>query len=192
MASNPKVKLTPAEYLEIERNNEARSEYIDGEVVSMTGASRWHNLIVTNTGAELHRQLKGKPCEVYLSEMRVHIPSLNIYTYPDIAVVCGEPTFEDAAVETLLNPKIVIEVLSPSTESYDRGKKSVFYKTIESLAELLLIAQDEHKIEHSVKHRDGRWLSSETTRLDGLVELASIGCVLRLSEVYDKVRLLRS
>ena len=188
MSSQPTPYLRPEDYLAIERKSELRSEYIDGEIFAMTGASRNHNLIVANSIGELRQQLKGKPCEVYTNDMRVKIPSANVYTYPDVVVVCGEPQFEDSFVDTLLNPTLIIEVLSESTESYDRGKKSAYYRTIESLAECLLIAQDEYKIEQYGRQNDGRWLLSETRSLDGVLELPSIQGILTLNEVYDKVK----
>lgn len=189
MASNPKTCLTPNEYLASERKAEFKSEYIDGELVAMTGASRNHNLITINLAREITQQLKGKPCEAYASDMRVSIPGTGLYTYPDIVVVCGEPVFEDDYVDTLTNPLLVIEVLSASTESYDRGKKFACYRTVDSLAEYLLIAQDEHRVEQYVRQPDGRWLLSEARLLDEQVELCSIGCTLSLQEIYDKVNL---
>ncbi len=187
MSSNPKTYFTPQEYLAIERKVEFKSEYIDGEMVAMTGASRQHNLITINIAREITQQLKGRPCEAYSSDMRVRIPDTNLYTYPDVVVVCGEPVFEDDQLDTLTNPTLIIEVLSESTESYDRGKKFRYYRTIESLAEYLLVAQDERRVEQYVRQTDGRWLLSEIRSLDGKAELLSIECLLNLSEIYDKV-----
>jgi Uma2 family endonuclease len=187
MSSQPTTYLTPAEYLAIERKAEYKSEYIDGEIVAMTGASRKHNLIVFNIALEIGRQIKGRPCEGYSNDMRVRVPSTRLYTYPDVVVVCGEPQFEDDQVDTLLNPTLVIEVLSESTELYDRGKKFGFYRTINSLAEYLLVAQDEQRIEQYVRQADERWLLSEHRSPEEAVELTSIQCSLELREVYDKV-----
>lgn len=189
MTSQPTVYLTPEEYLAAERKSEYKSEYIDGEVVAMTGASRRHNLIAFNITGEIGQQLKGRPCEGYASRMRVRVPSARVYTYPDVVVVCGEPQFEDGHVDTLLNPTLIVEVLSESTERYDRGKKFGFYRTIESLAEYLLVAQDEYRIEQYARQQDGRWLLSEYGSLDETVELTSIQCRLALREVYDKIAL---
>jgi Uma2 family endonuclease len=189
MSSQPRTLLTPEAYLAFDRGAEYRSEYFEGEVVAMTGASRKHNLIVASLTRELTQQLKGKPCELYPNDMRVRVPSSRLYTYPDVVIVCGEPRFEDEYVDTLLNPTLIIEVLSESTESYDRGKKFGYYRTVESLVEYLLIAQDEHKIEQYVKQTDGRWLLSEASSLKASVELESIQCVLALKEVYDRVLL---
>jgi Uma2 family endonuclease len=189
MSSQPKILLTPEEYLAIERKAEYRSEYLNGETFAMTGASRKHNLIALNIAGELRQQLKGKPCEAYVNDMRVHIPATGLYAYPDVTVVCGEPQFEDAFVDTLLNPTLLVEVLSESTESYDRGKKFSYYRTIQSLAEYLLVAQDEYRIEQYLKQQDGRWLLTDIRSLDGIVELASVSCTLALKEVYDRVAL---
>ena len=189
MSSQADVYLSPEEYLSIERRSETRSEYLNGEVFAMVGASREHNLIVANITGELRQQLKGRPCELYPNDMRVKIPATGLYTYPDVVVVCGEPLFEDEHVDTLLNPTLIVEVLSESTESYDRGKKFGHYQTVGSLAEYLLVAQDEARIEQFVKRPDAHWLYSDTRSADGFLELSSIGCVLALKEVYDKVAL---
>ena len=189
MSSQPKTYLTPEEYLAIERRNEYRSEYLDGEMVAMTGASREHNLIALNIAGEIHRQLRGRPCETYVSDMRVRIPITRTYTYPDVSVVCGEPLFEDDYIDTLLNPTALVEVLSESTERYDRGRKFGFYRTIESLAEYVLVAQDECRVEQYAKQRDGRWLLTDHRSPEDVVELASIQCTLKLSDVYEKVAL---
>ena len=191
MTSQPKTYLTPEEYLAVERQNEYKSEYIDGEMVAMTGASRRHNIIGVNVTREISQQLKGHPCEIYANDMRVRIASRReyAYTYPDVAVVCGEPQFEDDYLDTLLNPTVLIEVLSESTERYDRGKKFSFYRTIESLAEYVLVAQDEYGIEQYAKQADGRWLLSDHRSSEDVVELPSIRCALALREVYEKVSL---
>lgn len=189
MSSQPKTYLTPEEYLAIERGAETKSEYFNGEMFAMVGASRKHNLIAGNIFGELRQQLKGRPCEAYTNDMRVRIPATGLYTYPDVTIVCGEPKFEDEFVDTLLNPSLIVEVLSASTASYDRIKKFGYYRTIESLAEYLLVAQDEYKVEQYVKQPDGRWLLADIRSLEGVVEMASIECRLSLADVYDKVSL---
>lgn len=189
MPSQPKTRVTPEEYLAIERQSEYKSEYIGGEIFAMTGASRKHNLITVNITRELSQQLRGRPCEAYASEMRVRIPTTRNYTYPDLAVVCEEPQFEDDYLDTLINPTVLIEVLSPSTEAYDRGRKFAFYRAIESLSEYLLIAQDEYRVEQYTRQPDARWLLSDYRTLEETVELPSIQCHLSLKEVYDKVTL---
>lgn len=177
---------TPEEYLAFERASEMRHEYVDGEVFAMTGASREHNLIVVNIGSELRGQLKGRPCEAYVAEMRVRV-SPTAYLYPDVVVVCGEARFEDEAVDTLLNPTLLVEVLSESTEAYDRGKKFERYRQIGSLAEYVSVAQDRPHIEQFTRQSDGGWLLVESDGRDATVRLASIDATLALAEVFDKV-----
>lgn len=179
--------LTPEEYLAIERQAETRSEYLDGEMFAMTGGSRWHNLIVTNLSRELSSRLKERPCEVYSNDQRVRIPATGLYTYPDLVVTCGEPRFDDEQLDTLLNPTLIVEVLSPTTEAYDRGKKFEHYQSIESLSTYVLVSQAAPRVEHFLRQEDNRWLLTVVTGLEGVVVLPSIQCELRMAEVYDKV-----
>lgn len=187
MSTQPKTRLTPEEYLAIERAAETKSEYFDGEMFLMSGASRKHNLIAVNATGELRQQLKSKPCEVYSNDMRVKVSATGLYTYPDVVVVCGEPQFEDDYVDILLNPTVIVEVLSKSTASFDRGNKFNHYRSLPSLAEYLTVAQDEYKIEHHVKQPDGKWLLTDVRGIESTIKLASIECALAFSEVYDKV-----
>jgi len=187
MSAQPQPYLTVEEYLAIERRAETRSEYFDGEMFAMTGASPRHVLIVSNLVGELRQQLKPRPCLVLPNDLRVHIPTTGLYTYPDIVVVCGDLQLEDEQLETLLNPTLIVEVLSPTTEAYDRGKKFEHYRTIASLAEYLLVAQDEPRIEQYVRQPDGRWLFTAFADREGTIALPSIQCQLSLAEVYDKV-----
>jgi Uma2 family endonuclease len=189
MSRQIKPYVTPEEYLALERKAEYKSEYLHGEIFAMTGASRKHNLVTGNILAELNRQLRGKPGEVYASKMRVKVTATGLYTYPDVVVVCGEPKFEDESVDTLLNPTLLVEVLSQSTERYDRIAKSSYYRTLDSLAEHLLVAQDEVRLEQYIKQANGQWLLFECSSLDKVVELPSISCSLALGDVYDKVAL---
>ena len=181
--------ISPEEYLRLERQAEYKSEYLNGEIFAMSGASREHNLIAAHIVSELDQQLKGKPCEVYPSDMRLKVTATGLYTYPDAIVVCGEPKFEDAYVDTLLNPTFLVEVLSQSTERYDRIAKTSYYRTLDSLAEHLLVAQDEVRLEQYVKQANGQWLQFEYTSLDSVADLQSIACSLALRDVYDKVSL---
>ncbi|MDQ1613025.1 MAG: hypothetical protein QOG00_2956 [Pyrinomonadaceae bacterium] len=181
--------ITSEEYLTLERAAEYKSEYLDGEIFAMVGASRKHNLIALSVASELRAQLKGRPCETYLSDMRVKIPAANLYTYPDVAAVCGESQFEDEAVDTLLNPTLIVEVLSKSTASYDRTAKFGYYRTLASVTEYLLVAQNDYHVEHYAKQADSRWLLADIRGLESRVELASVGCTLALSEIYDRVSL---
>ena len=179
--------ISPQEYLRLERQSEYKNEYVNGQIFAMTGASRKHNLITTNISSKLRLQLKGRPFEVYAAGMRVKVRTAGLYTYPDVAVACGEPEFEDDFIDTLLNPTLLIEVLSPSTERYDRIAKSSYYRTMGSLAEHLLVAQDEIRVEQYVKQPNGEWLLFEYLTLDSKVHLPSIDCSLLLSEVYDRI-----
>ena len=187
MSRQVKTYITPEEYLAFERKAENKNEYVNGEIFAMAGASRKHNLIVGNLVRELGQQLKGKPCEVYPGEMRVKAPASRSYVYPDVVVVCSEPQFEDDHFDTLLNPTLVVEVLSKSTESYNRLAKSSYYRTIESLSEYLLVSQEEYRVEQYIKQADGRWLLSDVRLLEGLIELTSIGCSLALRDIYDRI-----
>lgn len=181
-----KTFVTPEEYLKFERASEEKHEYYAGEIFAMTGASESHNLIVINTIGAFHPQLRQRPCKMYANDMRVKPRSNILYAYPDITVVCDAPEFEDSEVDTLLNPTVIIEVLSPSTEAYDRGKKFQHYRTIPSLQEYLLIAQDSVRIEH-YGLVDNQWVLTDAKTLDDIMTLPSIDCTLRLSDVYEKV-----
>lgn len=187
MSTQLKTYLTPQEYLAVEREAEVRSEYFNGEMFAMSGASRKHNLITTNIVAELRQQFRGRPCEVYSSDMRVKVAPTGLYTYPDVVVVCDEPRFEDAHVDTLLNPTLIVEVLSASTAAYDRGQKFAHYRAIESLRGFVLVAQDESRVEHFAKQSDRQWLQTVVQSLEAEIELPDIQCVLRLKEIYDRV-----
>ncbi len=189
MSQQIKSNVSPEEYLALERQAEYKSEYLHGEIFAMTGASRKHNLIGGNILGELNQQLRGKPGEVYASKMRVRVSASGLYTYPDVVVVCGQPHFEDDYLDTLLNPTVLFEILSKSTERYDRIAKSDYYRTLESLTEHLLVAQDEVHVEQYIKQADGRWSLIDFSSVDATIELDSIGCSLALRDVYDKVSL---
>lgn len=179
--------VSPEEYLEIERQAETKSEYFAGEIFAMSGASRTHNLILTNTVISLGTNLKGKNCDVYANDMRVEVNPTGLYTYPDVVIVCGEPQFEDTQEDTLLNPTVIMEVLSKSTASYDRGEKFEHYGSLPSLTDYLLIAQDRAAVEQRTRIEQG-WQLTFHYGLDAVVSLPSIGCELRLSDVYDKIQ----
>lgn len=186
MASEPLHRVSIGEYLALERRAETKSEYLHGEICAMAGASRNHNLIAGNSFAALHRQLRGRGCEVYTSDMRLLVSAVDLLTYPDVAVAC-DPQFADEEVDTLLNPTLIIEVLSSSTENDDRGAKFGYYRTIPSFAEYLLLAQDRIYAEHFVKQPAGGWLLTEASRMEDVLELPSIGCTLAMSDAYDQV-----
>lgn len=179
---------TSTEYLAIERAAEAKSELVDGVMVAMTGASRAHSLIATNLLRELATQLRSRPCEVHGGDLRVRAGDGSLYAYPDVSVVCGEPVFEDAQLDTLINPTVLVEILSPSTEAFDRGEKFGRYRALAALRDYVLVAQDRPRIE--VFARDGeRWALTEHAGLDAVAELTSIGAVVALADVYAKVPL---
>jgi Uma2 family endonuclease len=187
MASQVKAHYTPEEYLALERQAEYKSEYFDGEIFAMTGASRRHNLVAGNVLASLHGQLRKRPCEIYPSDMRVKVTPTGLYTYPDVVIVCGEPIFDDKQKDTLLNPTMLVEVLSKSTASYDRGEKFEHYRKLDSLAEYLVIAQNKYHAEHYARQIDNRWLLSESDDMQKTIHLSSIECDLALADIYDKV-----
>jgi Uma2 family endonuclease len=189
MATQTEVRYTPEEYLVLERKSEHKSEYFGGEIFAMSGATERHNLAVTNLVRELSLQLKGRPCKTYSSDMRVKVAPTGLYTYPDVMVVCGKTLFDDEQQDTLLNPSVIIEVLSKSTEGYDRGEKFAHYRKLESLTDYLLVSQTKHRVEHYVRQPDNQWLLSETEGLENTLPILSINCVLSLAEVYDKVEM---
>jgi Uma2 family endonuclease len=189
--------VSPDEYLALERADEHRHEYVGGRIYAMTGASRAHNVIATNTSRALGNQLSARPCETYQSDMRVKVSDTGMYAYPDVVVACGTPAFEDTHVDTLLNPTVIIEVLSPSTEAYDRGDKFAHYRRLASLREYVLIAQDRVHAEHYARQGDRgeQWLLTELAApstssgqaLDVTLPLVSLGCTLALADIYDRV-----
>jgi Uma2 family endonuclease len=181
-----KTRYTPQEYLALERASPLKREYYSGSILAMAGASREHNLIALNLGGELRAQLRDRPCETYVSDMRVLAARTGLYTYPDVVIVCGERQFEDAEADTLLNPTVLFEVLSPSTEAYDRGKKSAHYRRIVSLREYVLVAQDEVRVERYTRQGD-EWLLTELTNRDESLRLASLDCTIALREIYARV-----
>jgi Uma2 family endonuclease len=187
MSALPEAKMTVEQYLAFERASETRHEFLNGEVFALAGASRKHNIIGGNVYASLHSLLRKRPCEVYQNDMRVKIRRKGHYAYPDIVVVCGTAKFEDDKQDTLLNPTVIVEVLSPSTEIYDRGMKFQYYRTVESLQEYVLISQDQIQIEHFTRQNDGLWLLSDLNRIDVALELPSIECKVPLADIYEKV-----
>ncbi|HLG17817.1 MAG TPA: Uma2 family endonuclease [Blastocatellia bacterium] len=188
MVSKPNDLLSREEYLALERNSEFKSEYFAGQVFAMAGGNRRHNLVAGNLNRILGNQLLERPCSVYNGDMRVKIASIGKYTYPDVSVACAEEQFEDAEEDTLLNPVVIIEVLSKSTEVYDRGKKWEHYQRIESLREYLLVSQAPYRIEQYVRQSDGSWSYRQYDGESQVVTLESVACSLPLAEVYAKLR----
>jgi Uma2 family endonuclease len=188
MSLQPKLQLTFEEWLEGERASlEGRSEYVGGEVFAMTGANVEHNAIVINIARELSIQMKGRPCQVYANDMKVRIRPADAGKYPDLIALCGEHRFQDGRRDLLLNPSVIVEVLSDSTEAYDRGKKFAIYRQIPSLREYLLVSQYQVQVELFSRSDEGRWTLSDFSALTDTVALPSVGCTLSLAEVYDKV-----
>jgi len=182
-----KKRFTPQEYLALERKSETRNEYYNGEIFAMSGASREHNLIAGNLFRDIGNQLEDRPCETYMNDMRVWIEATGLYTYPDVVVVCDEPRFQDREVDTLLNPTVIVEVLSPTTEAYDRGDKFRHYRRIDSLREFVLISQDRMMVERYT--RQGKdWVLSDMTDPDQVLKLESIGCQIPLDRIYAKIK----
>jgi Uma2 family endonuclease len=190
MSLPPRPQLTFEDWLEAERASlEGRTEYLDGEVFAMTGASVEHNAIVVNITSELRTQMKGRPCQVYANDLKVRIRPADAGTYPDLVALCGEHQFQDGRRDVLLNPSLIAEVLSESTEAYDRGKKFAIYRQIPNLREYLLVSQHQVLVELYSRADDGRWTLSDFSALTDSVPLPSVGCTLSLAEVYDKVEL---
>jgi Uma2 family endonuclease len=179
--------VTPDEYLEAERSSESRSEYLDGVVCPMTGATANHIQIVGNLTVELGTQLRARDCRFYPVDMKVRLPGSGKFFYPDFSVVCGEVQFHDERRDIILNPVLIIEVLSKSTEAFDRGAKFLAYQTIESLKEYALVAQDKPVVEQFVRNEGGTWTYSLTSGPESSLTLPSVECTLSLSAVYSKV-----
>lgn len=183
--------LTPAEYITLERKavpdaDTVRSEYVKGKIIAMSGASFAHNLITANIAAGLHTRLKGSGCVVFVSDMRISVPPARSYFYPDVGVICEEPRFEDDVFDTLLNPKVIVEVLSPATEAYDRGEKRLYYLQLQSLEEYILVSQDRVNIERYIRKPD-EWTYTYFQELAQQLPLTSIQCELPLQEIYEHV-----
>ncbi len=183
-----KKYISPEEYLAAERIADTKHEYFNGEIFAMAGSSFRHALISTNVGSNLSMKLKGKDCRALQSDLRVLIPTTGLYTYPDVSVVCGSPKLvDDSHFDILLNPIVIIEVLSPSTEAYDKGIKFDHYRTIESLKEYVLVWQDKKRVARYTRQDDGGWNLHDFIGDGADIELRSIGCTLTMDDIYDKV-----
>src|SRR5579863_5834819 len=187
MSASPHPRLTEEEYLRIERAAEFKSEFYDGRMYAMSGGSYPHGQIILNLAAELRNALRGKQCTATSSDIRVRVSKRGSFAYPDIAVVCGPPVFADNQKDTLLNPTLIVEVLSPSTEAHDRGLKFAQYRQIESLQEYGLVSQSEPRVEIFRRQPSGDWLLSEFTGLDASCRFDSVACQIALSEIYYQV-----
>jgi Uma2 family endonuclease len=182
-------RVTPEEYLEREREAEFRHEYREGEIVAMSEASRWHGRIVNNLAGELRQRLRNRKCYVYSTDLRLAARTARLYTYPDVIVTCGEEQYIDDQFDTLLNPVVLFEVLSDSTKAYDRGKKFQSYRTVESLRDYVLVAQDKIHVEHWTRQPNHEWTKTEFRNRADAIKFSSIDVELPLSEIYLKVDL---
>lgn len=185
MAAQIKQRLTPEEYFALDDQAEFKSEYRDGEMIAMAGGEPAHSAIGVNVTTAFKIALRGKPCQVFNSDLRVQVGT--VYTYPDATIVCGEQQYGGPGLKTLQNPTIVVEVLSPSTEAYDRGEKFARFRRIEALTDYLLVAQDRARIEHYARQSGGLWLLAEAAGLDAAITIGSVNCELCLADVYDQI-----
>jgi Uma2 family endonuclease len=187
MSTAPKLRYSPEEYLARERVSESRHQYYQGEIFAMSGGNARHSRISINLVWRLSQRLDGGRCEVYDKDMRIKVNTSGLYTYPDASVVCGTAEFEDDKRDTLLNPLVIFEVLSPSTADYDRGTKFQLYRGLSSLRDYVVVAQEQPYVEHHVKQPDGSWLLSEIRGLEESLPMEAIGCTLPLSDIYHRV-----
>ena len=178
---------TPEQYLALEAEADFKSEYYEGQIYNMAGASDPHNVIAGNTIAALNICLRGKPCKPRPSDAKVCSSDEGLFSYPDVTVVCGPPQFYDGTKNVIINPKLLVGVLSPSTEAADRGKKFAKYKQLESFTDYLLVAQDEPQIDYYIKQANGDWLQKSFRGMDAEIYIASLDCTLRLADIYDAV-----
>lgn len=191
MASQPGVQSTDRytlpEYLEHERTADFKSEYLGGRIYAMAGASPEHSAITFNLSGEIAAKLEATPCRGFSSDMKVRADPAGLYTYPDVTIVCGEPLYHDEKRDILINPSLIMEVLSPSTEAYDRGLKFQLYREIESLRDYILIAQDQPRIEHYVRQSHAEWLLSEVRGLEATLHIRSLEVTLALARIYREI-----
>jgi len=184
-----KTHLTAEQYLEIEAKSEVRHEFYRGETFAMARATENHNLLAGNLFRAIGNQIEDRPCKVYQADMRVLSEATGLYTYPDVVVVCGPPRFTDARRHTLLNPMVLVEVLSPATETYDRTTKWDHYRRIASVREYVLVSQDRVRVDHYARDDDGRWIATAWTDLGDVLALDSVACAVPLAKIYAKVEL---
>lgn len=187
MASATKPRLTPEQYLEIERAAQERSEFWNGEMFALSGASVPHGVITGNILAGLHARLRDKPCRVFPPDLKILVAPTGLFAYPDVVVVCGRPEYVDGVRDVVKNPILVVEVLSPSTEAWDRGGKFAHYRQLPTLREILFVAQDEVRVEQYTRQEGAAWLLTEAAALDAVVHVSSLECELPVAEIYAKV-----
>ena len=187
MASLPTPSFTPQQYLDLERRADYKSEYFSGQIFAMAGASIAHNTLTFNIAQILGPQLHGRTCRAFVNDLRVRVNVTGLYTYPDAVAVCGEMLFDDKHGDTLTNPSVIVEVLSPSTELYDRGEKFAHYRKLASLSDYVLISQDKMRVEHYTRQDTNHWLLSVATEASEVLVLASMDCTLTLAAIYENV-----
>jgi len=188
MSSQPQHRYTLEEYFELERTSEVKYEYWDGEVYAMSGASPEHEAVLVNVITHLRTQLRRRVCHVFSSNLRIKVPAAPPYRYPDLTALCGQPEYEViGGVQALTNPTLIVEILSPSTEAYDRGDKFTDYKSIPSFGEYLLIAQHRPHVTHYVRQPDNSWSYEEANELSATLLLPTLDGVLPLNEIYQDV-----
>lgn len=182
--------LTPEEYLEFERKSDVRHDFLDGKIYAMAGESLSHSRICVNLSGEVRSKLKGKSCEALSPNMKVRTSTASLFAYPDLTIVCGEPLFHDTKKDVLTNPKVIFEVLSPSTAEYDRAKKFQRFRLgNETFTDYVLISQDYAFVEHFTKRSDGNWIYKSYGNMDDILIIETIDCELSLREIYDRVEL---
>ncbi len=189
MSVAEKLKITSQEYLAAERQSETKHEFLDGELFAMAGGTRRHSRIAVNVASALNQRLAGKPCQVFNSDMRLKIEATGLYAYPDVQVSCGRLRFEEAEEDTLLNPKIIVEVLSDSTAAWDRGGKFWHYRHLDSLTDYVLVSQDAWQVEHYTRQSNGQWLFETLEGAKAVLSLPSIKARVPLLEVYSNTGL---
>lgn len=189
MVAQPRATYTVEHYLQLERAGEARHEYHAGQISALAGGSERHNLIAAHILGILYAQVRGRHCKAYPGDMRVEVAKARLYTYPDISIVCGAAIFDDGESDTLLNPMVLFEILSPSTEKDDRGKKFEYYRAITTLREYILVSQESRLIEQYTRQTDNTWLLTVHDTPASRMDLASVGCTLLLADVYEDIAL---
>ena len=190
MAAHPQPKFTEEQYLALERAADYKSEFVGGFIYAMAGATLEHVAITANVVIALGSQLRGTPCRAFSADLRVRVAPTGMYTYPDVLVLCGEPEFHDGRRDTVTNPTLIVEVLSPSTEAYDRGDKFAHYRTVETLREYVLVSQDRRRVERYLRQSDGEeWRYRAVEGVEAELPLESVNAVLRLFDVYDRIEI---
>lgn len=191
MSTQLKNRYTLEEYFEIERSSEEKYEYFDGEIFNMSGASPQHEEVLGNTYAALKEKLRGTSCRVFLSNLKVKVPVFPPYRYPDLTALCDKPMYEKiGGLDALVNPSLIVEILSPSIEAYDRGDKFTYYKSIESFREYILVAQHRPHVTHYVKQASGEWSYEEINELESALQIASLDCEISFGAIYENIEFL--